>query len=219
MSSSSSEQSISGGGGGRALVEDHRRNNAAIINQLRKQREEPFRDRNFQIYFGPYPLHAILFPFLDPQLGSTQLGGLLSMEHIQDFAICARQFTARRLTLRLWPNVQLHLRALVESRPNAQGYLHWLEIRFAWFFVKLAGMKDAQITTQQILSIHQAAIEAAEAFNRTGSVKRNGNGSRDHRFISGQQVESFKIKPLLRVLIIIIGKRIDRPFLNALQRM
>lgn len=165
------------------------------------------------------PLHAILFPFLDPQLGSTQLGGLLSMEHIQDFAICARQFTARRLTLRLWPNVQLHLRALVESRPNAQGYLHWLEIRFAWFFVKLAGMKDAQITTQQILSIHQAAIEAAEAFNRTGSVKRNGNDSRDHRFISGQQVESFKIKPLLRALIIIIVKRIDRPFLNALQRM
>lgn len=80
-------------------------------------------------------------------------------------------------------------------------------------------MKDAQITTQQILSIHQATIEAAETFNRTGSVKRNGNDSRDHRFISGQQVESFKIKPLLRTLIIIIGKRIDRPFLNTLQRM
>ena len=141
------------------------------------------------------------------------------MEHIQDFAICARQFTARRFILRLWPNVQLHHRALVESRPNAQGDLHWLDIRFAWFFVKLADMKDARITTQQILSIHQAAIEAAEAFNCTGPVKRNGNDSRDHCFSSGQQVESFKIKPLLRAHIIIIGKRVDRPFLNASRRM
>jgi hypothetical protein len=85
---------------------------------------------------------------------------------------------------------------------------------FQRFFAKLVCFED-ETTTQQILTMHKALVDATQAALHGGFVKHDNWGyCRDTHFIGGHQIEFFKIKPLLRALIIIIAKNLPEEACN-----
>lgn len=92
----------------------------------------------------------------------------------------------------------------------SSGDVHKLDIEFGRFFAKLVGFgRDPLATTQQIIRMHEALIDASRAAKDKGFLKEdNWEYIKDMHFIGGHQVEFYKIKPLVCALIIIIDKRL-----------
>ena len=122
------------------------------------------------------------------------------MEHLQDYC--------NKCTL-IYPNgwacdfSNLYRYIFAQWCP---GSVPRLDIEFQRFFAKLVVIQR-ESTSEQIVTMHKAMIEATQAAHREGFAKNdNAYHDRDHYFIGGHQVEFFRIKPLLRALIIIIDK-------------
>lgn len=201
---------------GRALTEEDQNNNAVIINYLRQQRELLFRIRIFNVTFGLTPLRlAGTLPLPDPKLGSSETPWRMSMEHLQDF--CNKSTVIYYKGSDLYYNFDPVFRFIfghwLNHDRDTGGDIHKLDIEFARFFAKLVGIVDAQTTTREILNIHEALIKTSAAAHRSGFSKDdNRDHIRDRYFIGGQQTEFFKIKPLLRAIVIVIDNRVDNPY-------
>jgi hypothetical protein len=93
----------------------------------------------------------------------------------------------------------------------SHGDIHKLDIEFGRPFAKLVSiMQERPPSTKELIQLHEALCKASRVTHQTGFVKEdNYNWSADHHFIGGQQLEFYKLKPLLRALIIVINKRID----------
>ena len=200
----------------RARTAEDSKNNATIINELREKREWLFRKRMLRQYLKL----ADTLPLPDPHFGSHlhQPGHdlfnpcRLNVEHLQDLRNkCTIIYLRGERTFDVGPMYEFILEHWLHLDPDAGGDIHRLDIEFARFFAKFVTFVDQKVTTQQILSIHAALIEASLASYRSAYRKKSDKGhSEDHWFIAGWQVEFFKIKPLLQALIIIIDKKILR---------
>ncbi|KAE9378902.1 hypothetical protein N431DRAFT_450828 [Stipitochalara longipes BDJ] len=197
---------------GRACIDEDSNNNGLIINQLREKREKLFRDRAILQYLKL----SNTLPLPDPEFvphtfepGSDSVNPCrLNVEHLQDFCNKSTMIYFKGdPILDLEPMFDFILEHWLHLDPDAAGDIHKLDIEFARFFAKFAAFVDTQITTTQILNIHEALVKASVASHRTGFFNDN-RYLRDYWFITGQQTEFFKVKPLLRALVIIIDKRI-----------
>ena len=191
------------------LTPEERAINNACICMLRLDRESRFHGRSERLSYGhrPLRLHPTL-PLPDPQLGDGGRPWLLSMEHLQDYC--------NKSTLIYSNGCSYDFSNLYKYIFDrwCHGTVHKLDIEFQRFFAKLVEFEQ-ESTTEQIVTMHKAMIEATQAAHREGFVKNNNTYyCRNNHFIGGHQVEFFRIKPLLRALIIIIAKELPEEATN-----
>jgi hypothetical protein len=180
------------------------RHNDMTINRLRQLREDRFNQRN-GVYFGRKFLTidpSLPLPELQEHPGKAPM--LLSVEHLQDFC--------NKSTAIYYTGTQggffEKMYKFILSKWAPHGNIHTLDIEFARFFAKLIRLSGAPPpTTENVIRIHQELCAASRLAREAGFAKKDPLS--DLFFHGGQQVEFYKIKPLLDALIIVIDTKYE----------